>query len=71
MKGISQSSCSRPSTEAGSSERIRPGRIGPISGNHWCVSVFVLPLEAECGWTRSQINLGYSIGMISGSRSGD
>ena len=30
----------------------------PISGNHWCFSVFVLPLEAEFGWTRSQINLG-------------
>ena len=26
----------------------------------------MLPLEAEFGWTRSQINLGYSIGMISG-----
>ena len=21
----------------------------PISGNHWCFSVFVLPLEAEFG----------------------
>jgi MFS family permease len=37
-----------------------------ISGQHWCFSVFVLPVEADFGWTRSQINRAYSVGMVSG-----
>lgn len=37
-----------------------------ISGQHWCFSVFVIPLEAEFGWSRSQINQFYSVGMVSG-----
>ena len=37
----------------------------PIAGAHWCFSVFVLPIEREFGWTRSEVNLAYSIGIVS------
>ena len=37
-----------------------------ISGQHWCFSVFVLPVERDFGWSRSEINGAYSIGMVAG-----
>ena len=36
----------------------------PISAQHWCFSVFVLPVEREFGWSRSEVNLAYSVGMV-------
>ena len=37
-----------------------------ISGQHWCFSVFVLPIERDFGWSRSAINGAYSVGMACG-----